>query len=126
MITVICPTLNEEEHIEDVLNFFVNAKPDNKELIIVDGGSTDRTIQIIQKWTETYSNIKLMNNPFKYVPFALNLAIKNSTGDPIIRLDAHTKYSEDYFLKILEVFEQTQADIAVSYTHLTLPTIDSV
>jgi len=111
MITVICPTLNEEEHIEDVLNFFVNAKPDNKELIIIDGGSKDRTIQIIQKWIEIFPNIKLMNNPFKYVPFALNLAIKNSTGDPIIRLDAHTKYSEDYFLKILEVFEQTQADI---------------
>jgi len=111
MITVICPTLNEEDHIEDVLNFFITAKPYDKELIIVDGGSKDNTIKIIQNWMDKFPNIKLMNNPFRYVPFALNLAIKNSTGDPIIRLDAHTKYSDDYFLKIIEVFEQTQADI---------------
>jgi glycosyltransferase involved in cell wall biosynthesis len=111
MITVICPTYNEEEHIDDVLNFFVNAEPTEKELIIVDGGSNDKTVEIIKKWIAKHSNIKLLNNPQKYVPFALNLAIKNSSGDPIIRLDAHTKYSSDYFLRILEVFDKSQADI---------------
>ena len=50
-------------------------------------------------------------NPNKYVPFALNIGIQNSKGDPIIRLDAHTVYSKDYCTKILEVFEETNADI---------------
>lgn len=111
MITVVCPTYNEEEHIENVLNFFVNAKPYDKELIIVDGGSQDKTLDIVKDWVKKYSNIKLFNNPHKYVPYALNIAIKNSSGDPIIRLDAHTKYSEDYFEKILETFQKTNADI---------------
>jgi succinoglycan biosynthesis protein ExoA len=44
-------------------------------------------------------------------PLRLNLGIKHSSGDPIIRLDAHTRYSSDYFEKILETFDQTGADI---------------
>jgi glycosyltransferase involved in cell wall biosynthesis len=111
MITVVCPVYNEEEHIEEVLNFFVNSKPEDKELIIIDGGSGDKTVEIVKKWIEHHPNIKLLKNPNRYVPFALNLAIQNSLGDPIIRLDAHTKYSSDYFEKILETFEKTNADI---------------
>lgn len=111
MITVICPVYNEEEYIENVLKFFIESKPDEKELILVDGGSTDRTIEIIKRWLGKYNNIRLMHNKNKYVPFALNLAIKNSTGDPIIRLDAHTIYEKNYFEKILETFDKTNADI---------------
>lgn len=111
MITVICPVYNEEEYIENVLRFFIESKPEDKELILVDGGSTDRTIEIISEWIKNYENIRLLHNKNKYVPFALNLAIKNSQGDPIIRLDAHTIYEKDYFIKILETFEKTNADI---------------
>lgn len=111
MVTVICPVYNEEEYIENVLKFFIASKPDDKELILVDGGSTDKTVDIITKWTEKHSNIRLMHNKNKYVPFALNLAIKNSVGDPIIRLDAHTIYEKNYFEKILETFDKTNADI---------------
>ncbi len=111
MITVVCPVYNEEEFIENVLKFFVEAKPDDKELIIVDGGSTDRTLEIIANWIKNYNNIKLLHNKNKYVPYALNLAIRNSKGDPIIRLDAHTLYEKNYLEKILETFEKTNADI---------------
>ena len=110
-ITVICPVYNEEQHIEKLLEFFVASAPQNKELLLIDGGSTDKTIAIIKKWADEHSNIKLFNNPDKYVPFALNIGIRNSSGNPIIRLDAHTLYSEDYFLKTLETFEKTKADI---------------
>jgi glycosyltransferase involved in cell wall biosynthesis len=111
MISVICPVFNEAKYIEDVLQFFINSEPKEKELILVDGGSTDNTVKIIEKWKEKYDNIFLLFNDHKYVPFALNLAIKQSNGDPIIRLDAHTVYQNDYFETILQTFKATSADI---------------
>ena len=111
MITVLCPTYNEAEYIEKVLNFFINAKPTDKELLIIDGGSSDGTKKIVNDWTNKCSNIRLLENENKYVPFALNIGIKNSKGDPIIRLDAHTEYAEDYFVQIIKTFNDTGADI---------------
>lgn len=111
LITVLCPTYNEAENVEEIIRFFIQSKPDNKELILVDGGSTDGTIEIIQRWSNNYNNIVLLQNPNKYVPFALNIGIKNSSGDPIIRIDAHTRYANNYIEKILETFKLTNADV---------------
>ena len=111
MITVICPVLNEEKHIQSIIDFFLKAQPEEKELFFVDGGSTDKTKLIIESVIREKPNIYLYNNNDKYVTFALNMAIKNSKGDPIIRLDAHTEYQLDYFEKILETFNKTGADI---------------
>lgn len=111
MITVLCPTYNEAEYIEKVLKFFINSSPSGKELLLIDGGSTDGTKRIINEWTNKYSKIRLLENENKYVPFALNIGIKNSNGDPIIRLDAHTEYAEDYFEQIIKTFNDTGADI---------------
>jgi succinoglycan biosynthesis protein ExoA len=111
VITVICPVFNEEAYIRQVLDFFIGAQPENKELILIDGGSSDKTVAIIQDYQSRYPGIKLLYNPDKYVPFALNKAITSSHGDPVIRLDAHTVYSTDYFEAILRVFAKTGADI---------------
>ncbi len=111
MITVLCPTYNEVEYIEKVLKFFIDALPEEKELLIIDGGSTDGTKNIINEWENKYNNIHLLENENKDVPFALNIGIKNSNGDPIIRLDAHTEYAEDYFEQIIKTFNETGADI---------------
>jgi len=111
MITAICPTYNEANYIEKVLKFFINAIPKNKELFIIDGGSDDGTKEIVNKWAEKYSNVHLLDNPNKFVPFALNIGISKSKGDPIIRLDAHTEYKEDYFTQIINTFERSGSDI---------------
>ncbi|MDP2363321.1 MAG: glycosyltransferase family 2 protein [Ignavibacteria bacterium] len=122
LISVICPTYNEESYIESILSFFVNSKPENKELLIIDGGSSDRTKEIVQGWILKNNNIKLFINLNKIVPYALNLGIKESKGDFLIRIDAHTKYSDDYFIKILEVFERTGADIVGGPTRVAFET----
>lgn len=110
-VTVIIPCRNEEASIGKILEFFIHALPENKELIIADGGSTDRTKEIVSAYSSKHPGITLLDNPEKYVPFALNRCIKMAKGDYIIRLDAHTEYAEDYFQKVLEVFETTKADI---------------
>lgn len=111
MITVICPVYNEEKHIHNILDFFIRAQPESKELIIIDGGSTDKTKELVKGYSVRFPQIKILDNPDKYVPFALNKAIKLSEGDPVIRLDAHTKYADDYFTAILNTFSKTGADI---------------
>ena len=111
MLSVICPVLNGEKYIVDnILRYFVIAKPEDKELLIIDGGSTDNTISIVESWNCKYPNIKLINNPDKYVPFALNLGIKKSVGDYISRLDVHTEYPIDYFEKCIKISVSTNAD----------------
>lgn len=112
MITVLCPTYQEERYITGVLEFFVKALPLEKELYIIDGLSKDKTREIVQKYMKEYPDqIFLLDNPDKYVPYALNKGLEMAKGEIIVRLDAHTEYASDYFLKILETFKETGADI---------------
>jgi succinoglycan biosynthesis protein ExoA len=111
LISVICPVYNEAKYIRHVIDFFLSAKPDEKELLIIDGGSTDGTPDIVKEYSAAFPNIRVLHNAYKYVPYALNMAIAQAKGDPVIRIDAHTEYAPDYFEKILEVFIETGADI---------------
>ena len=110
-LSVICPCFNEEEYITELLEFFISSKPADKELLLVDGGSQDKTKAIIREYQEHHQNIRLLDNPEKIVPYALNRAIPLCKADKIVRLDAHTKYADDYFEKVIETFENVEADI---------------
>jgi succinoglycan biosynthesis protein ExoA len=111
MISLICPVYNEQEYIDSIIKFFISSSIIEKELFLIDGGSTDNTIQIIKEKIKNYPNVYLLQNENKYVPFALNMGIKLSKGNPIIRLDAHTEYFDDYIEKIIQVLNETNADI---------------
>lgn len=111
MISIICPVYNEEQFINQLLLFYKNALPVEKEIFFIDGGSDDRTRSIILDFASNNPSVYLLDNPRKYVPFALNMTIPKCKGDFIIRLDAHTVYSQDYLQKIMETFKHQDADI---------------
>jgi succinoglycan biosynthesis protein ExoA len=111
LITVIMPCRNEEHYIRKILDFFVSAGPAEKELIVSDGESKDRTREIISSYSVAHPEIILISNPKRYVPYALNDCIAQAKGRYIIRLDAHTEYASDYFEKVIEAFEKTGAEI---------------
>jgi glycosyltransferase involved in cell wall biosynthesis len=97
-VSIICPTYNEEKYIAKCIDSIIRQDypVENMELLFVDGRSTDKTRKIITEYQEKYRFIKLLDNPHKVVPYAMNIGIKNSTGNIIIRIDAHTFYPSDY------------------------------
>ena len=111
MISVVCPIYNEFDYIDKVIDFCANALPADKEVFLVDGGSTDGTIEKIEAHIVKDSRFRLLHNPNKYVPYALNMAIKLAKGDIVVRLDAHSEYDVHYFEEVIKTANDTGADI---------------
>lgn len=106
--SVIVPVYNEEKYIEKCLkSLLVQDYPEERyEIIAVDGGSQDRSIEIAKKLAKS-GRIRICENPAKIAASAINIGIKNSKGDIITRVDAHSYVEKDYLSSIAEVFDKT-------------------
>lgn len=95
---VIIPTLNEEKFIARCLDSVIcQSYPfEDMDVMVIDGGSKDRTIEIVQEYQKKYSNIRVLNNPGRIQSIAFNIGIQSSTAPYIVRLDAHALYKPYY------------------------------
>lgn len=112
MLSVICPIYNEEKYIANCIESILlqDYPNDDLEVIFVDGMSKDRTREIVAGYTQKYPFIRLIDNPEKIVPYAMNYGIKASKGEVIIRLDAHATYEKNYFSSLVRRLNELKAD----------------
>lgn len=109
-VTIAIPVLNEEKYIEDVLNSFLNSTYSNIiEILIADGGSTDKTVSLVTELSKKDSRIKLINNPEKYQSYALNKMINRAKGEIFLRADSHCRYASDYVEQCVKCILRTDA-----------------
>jgi succinoglycan biosynthesis protein ExoA len=102
-VSIIIPTLNEERYIRSAISSFSTSDYTNIDNIyIVDGGSVDRTIEIVRSLSQEDARIKVLNNPHKYQSHGINLALKYIQSDVLLRADAHAEYGENYVEKCIE------------------------
>lgn len=111
-VSIIIPCRNEEQYIGKCLdNIIMSTYPAERlEILVVDGMSNDGTRERILPYTERYPFVRLIDNPMKITPAAMNAGIKNASGDIIIRADAHAAYPSDYVSKLVAWMERTGAD----------------
>jgi len=94
-VTILVPALNEENYIRHAINSLI---PTNKnldyELIVVDGGSTDRTCQIAQEMSAANPRIQVASNSARFQAAAVNTGVRiaKPESDTIIRADCHAEY----------------------------------
>ena len=111
-VSIICPVFNEEKFIEAcIISILEQDYPkEAMEVIFVDGNSTDSSTDIILRYTKQYSFLKLLNNPERIVPYALNKGLAAATGEVIMRLDAHCTYPTNYISELVRYLYQLNAD----------------
>ena len=99
MISIICPVYNEEKYIDHCIHSIIEQDypKEDLEVLFVDGMSTDQTREIIASYLPQCPYLQVLDNPQRIVPPAMNIGIRESKGDIIIRLDAHALFPKNYF-----------------------------
>ena len=109
-ISIITATKNSEVTIEKTIKSFIKQEYKNKELILVDGKSQDRTLSIIKKYKNQIS--KTIIEKDKSIYDALNKGFKIASGDVVGILHSDDKYYDKKVLsKIMRMFEENKASI---------------
>ncbi|MCL2291117.1 MAG: glycosyltransferase family 2 protein [Bacteroidetes bacterium] len=111
-VSVICPIYNEEKYIAACIESILEQDfPKEKlEFLLIDGMSTDKTREIVKHYTTTHSFIRLIDNPDKVAPVALNIGIRNATGSIIIRIDGHSAFPKNYISVLVKYLIDLDAD----------------
>ena len=105
-VAVVIPTLNEEKFIARCLDSVISQSYPfaDMDVMVVDGGSEDRTKDIVEGYKQKYSNIRFINNPGRIQSIAFNIGVKNSDAPYIVRLDAHATYNKVYIERCIKNF----------------------
>lgn len=112
MLSVICPIYNEEKYIAQFLDSLLKQDypKDDLEILLVDGMSKDNTRGIVADYISQYPFIRLIDNPDRIVPCAMNRGVEAAKGDIIMRLDAHASYQPDYFSVLVKGLKRLNVD----------------
>ncbi len=113
-ISVVLPVRNEERYIDACVDsiFRQDYPVSQMEVIFVDGRSQDATVALLREQAKRHPQIRVLDNPHRTVPYAMNIGIRESRGEIIVRLDAHAEYPEDYVRLSVETLLTVDCDNA--------------
>jgi succinoglycan biosynthesis protein ExoA len=116
-VLVVIPTLNEAPGIEEVICSLSEAWPRDAvvSLVVVDGGSSDGTVEVVRRLAATRPWLGLLHNPARIQSAGVNLAarVAGRDADVLIRCDAHAAYPPGFICRVLETLDRTAADAVV-------------
>ena len=103
-LSILIPCFNESMHISNCLDSLIanDFNHDNYEILVIDGGSDDGTLKLLNDYLNRYSFIKVINNPNRTKSAALNIGINESVGDIIMRIDVHAVYNKNYISTLVD------------------------
>lgn len=124
-ILIVIPCLNEERHLPALLDRFASeASSLDAHIVVADGGSTDRSVDIVRERAAANPRLHLLPNPKRRQSAGVNLAVAQfgAEADTIIRVDAHTEYPAGFLMRLIAAQRATGADsVTVSMRAVASP-----
>lgn len=101
LVTVVIPCRNEEHFIDAVLDSVQAQTYENLEILVVDGLSDDRTVELVERRARFDQRMAVVSNPDQIVSPGLNRALAVAKGRWFVRIDAHCVIPSDYVERVV-------------------------
>jgi len=112
-LSVLIPVYNEEDVLEGTLNSVINSDYDNiKEIIIVNDGSKDKTLEVAKKLAQKYKIVRILDKANSGKADSLNQAIKIAKGELIAVVDSDSFHRPDSISKLIGFFDDPKVGAA--------------
>lgn len=108
MLSVIIPCRNERKHIEVCVRSLLrqDPPPGGLEVLVVDGLSEDGTRDILENLAKEHPELRIVDNPRRVTPCAMNAGIREARGIYVAILGAHCQYASDYLRTCVALFDE--------------------
>ena len=102
LVSVLIPARDEERSIAACLDSVLAQDAPNLQVIVVDGGSGDRTPEIVRGYADRDGRVELIARPAGPIPASLNAGLAAARGRWLVRVDAHSTIPPDYVRRALQ------------------------
>lgn len=117
--SVVIPVLNREKYIGNAIQKVLDGTFRDLEVIVIDNGSTDRTIDVVRSYVDKDPRVKLVVQKGPSIAYALNTGIRMAAGKLICQLDSDDEYTPDTLEKMVAAFAANpKCGLAISYYEL--------
>uniref|UniRef100_A0A7C4JQZ3 Glycosyltransferase n=1 Tax=Thermodesulfobacterium geofontis TaxID=1295609 RepID=A0A7C4JQZ3_9BACT len=112
-VSLVTTVLNERDNIEEFMRSVISQKKKPDEFIIVDGGSTDGTYEILKRYSKKYKWIKVIQVKGASIGRGRNIAIESSKNEIIACTDAGCILDKNWLDEITKPFKIKNVDVVV-------------
>lgn len=111
LVSIVMPVYNVEKYLRETIDSIVNQTYKNYELICVDDGSTDASIDILQEYAERDKRISIIRQKNQYAGVARNNGMASANGKYIMFLDSDDVFERDMLTYLVRKAEKNSTDI---------------
>lgn len=114
MVSVVVPIFNSEKHLNTCIESLINQQFDDFEVLLINDGSTDNSLNICKKYSEEYDYIKILSKSNGGTSTAKNLGIRNAKGKWIVFVDSDDYVDKNYLSKLYSNVVKHDTDLVAA------------
>jgi glycosyltransferase involved in cell wall biosynthesis len=112
-ISIIIPVYNAEKYLDRCISSAAAQSYSEKEILLIDDGSTDQSPRICDRWAEEHKEIRVIHQKNGGVSSARNRGIRESRGDLLVMVDSDDYIAADMLSRMMKIMKETDADLVL-------------